>query len=632
MKMASITKQIRNYISDRLYILLIIPLLIYFCFGLFHLTQFETADEHYWIYSNTNNNNYWNNDNGRIKQYWSALASGDWKKTRINDKPGITLAYVAGIGSWLKTDLDHNIDKGIVPTLSKNKKAQKINLYFRLPILLFNGLFSLFLFYLIRKLTRSGWIALLSATFILLSPIIVGISQIVNPDALLWEFCFAALLSFLIYLRDGRREFAVSSSIFLGLSLLTKYSSVIFLPFFLAVMVFYIIENIKLWPVEEIPKRIRKLSLSYFLIVAGALVIYAVILPDNLVEFRHFMKGSLGFKGLQSFFWLLFSFNLLLFLDAHFLKSRISREIFKKLDLFEKSLKMAILATLPFVFAVVVINALFGVDWLKLFTIPFDSASKTAFANLAILKSLRIILIQFQPLVFSLPPLVIVAILYAWIKNARISSEFQWVIFIFSFFIAVFVAASFQQELILTNRYSILLYPLVFTAAAIGIYQFFKLEKKTFLFQIITLAAVVSTGLFSLWTTKPFYFNYMNMLLPQKYLISDAWGYGGYEAAEYLNNLPNANQLHVWSDYNGVCLFFNGKCEANFLTMQNIRQKANGLPHFDYFVSSRRGSILSKSLWTDLREDYKSKEIWNLFINDRPSNFVTIYRNEIYQN
>ena len=30
--------------------LILIPLCVYFYFGLSHLAQFETADEHYWIY------------------------------------------------------------------------------------------------------------------------------------------------------------------------------------------------------------------------------------------------------------------------------------------------------------------------------------------------------------------------------------------------------------------------------------------------------------------------------------------------------------------------------------------------------------------------------------------------------
>jgi 4-amino-4-deoxy-L-arabinose transferase-like glycosyltransferase len=628
--MNNFLQKIKNF-RLRYAILFLIPLVIYFSFGLHHLTQFETADEHYWIYSNTNNNNYWDNNNGRIEQYWSALLSGNWIKTRINDKPGITLAYVSGIGSWLKTNLEKNIEQGIVPALSKNDKAKLINQYFRLPILIFNGFFSIFLFYLIRKLTQNYWTALLSVTFILLSPIVVGISQIVNPDALLWEFCFASLLSFLIYIRDSGKKFAVFSSVFLGLALLTKYSSVIFLPFFLAIIFLYIIENIKSWPAAEISTRIRKLSLSYFFIIAGALAIYAIILPDNLVELRHFMKGSLGFNGMQSFFWGLFSLNLFMFLDVILFRSELFSQLFKKLEPFKEAFKMAILTILPLIFIIVILNAIFGFDWFNLFVIPFDSAPKSAFANLSIAKFLQVWLAQFMPLIFSLSPIVILALLYAWIKNISTESESRWIIFIFSFFTLVFVAASFQQKILLTNRYSVLLYPLMLTMAAIGITNLFSLEKKNRLFRAVILAVIIFISISSLWKTKPFYFTYSNVLLPQKYLVSDAWGYGGFEAAQYLNSLPNAENLKIWADYNGTCLFFNGGCEANFLTMHNIRKKEDNMPTFQYFVSSRRGSILSKSLWKDLREDYQSVTIWEKDINNRPNNFIKIYKNEIYK-
>jgi hypothetical protein len=165
------------------------------------------------------------------------------------------------------------------------------------------------------------------------------------------------------------------------------------------------------------------------------------------------------------------------------------------------------------------------------------------------------------------------------------------------------------------------------TMAAIGFFHLFSLKKRTIFFKTIFFSTIIILGIISLQRTSPFYFNYMNLLLPKNYLITDAWGYGGYEAAQYLNALPNADQMRVWSDYNGVCLFFNGKCEANFLTMKNIRKESGELDQFDYFVSSRRGAILSHSLWGDLIEDYDSKLIWEMSINNRPGNFIRIYKN-----
>ena len=51
---------------------------------------------------------------------------------------------------------------------------------------------------------------------------------------------------------------------------------------------------------------------------------------------------------------------------------------------------------------------------------------------------------------------------------------------------------------------------------------------------------LVALNVFSILLISPFYFSYTNDLLPKTYIINGAWGYGGYEAAQYMNNLPNA--------------------------------------------------------------------------------------------
>ena len=65
---------------------------VYLFFTLQHVGQFETADEHYWIYSP---------DGGRVQQYWHAVLTGDWVGTLINDKPGVTVALVCGLVNGL---------------------------------------------------------------------------------------------------------------------------------------------------------------------------------------------------------------------------------------------------------------------------------------------------------------------------------------------------------------------------------------------------------------------------------------------------------------------------------------------------------------------------------------------------
>ena len=87
--MSSIKPESSKKCNNKLILFLLIPLAIYFIFGVQHLAKFETADEHYWLYDAID---------GRVHNYWEALSTGNWLGTRINDKPGITLAYVSGVG------------------------------------------------------------------------------------------------------------------------------------------------------------------------------------------------------------------------------------------------------------------------------------------------------------------------------------------------------------------------------------------------------------------------------------------------------------------------------------------------------------------------------------------------------
>ncbi len=76
-------------------LLLLASVAAFFAFGLFHLTKFETTDEHLWKY-------------GRIKQYWQAIGNQDWEKTYINDKPGVTIAIFSGVGLLFESDPENH--------------------------------------------------------------------------------------------------------------------------------------------------------------------------------------------------------------------------------------------------------------------------------------------------------------------------------------------------------------------------------------------------------------------------------------------------------------------------------------------------------------------------------------------
>ena len=187
----------------------------YFKFGLYHLNQFETADEHLWI-----SNLY----TGRIQAYWNAAAKNDWPDTWVNDKPGVSLAIISALGGIYEKNVDKKIlNKENLYTITNPEILRQSLFLYRLPLVIFNGLMSIFYFIYFWRLTKNKWLALTVASLIQLCPILLGISQIINPDTLLWSTSFGSILSFWVYMRTGRFVDIFFAGLFLGLALLSKY-------------------------------------------------------------------------------------------------------------------------------------------------------------------------------------------------------------------------------------------------------------------------------------------------------------------------------------------------------------------------------------------------------------------------
>lgn len=178
-----------------------------------------------------------------------------------------------------------------------------------------------------------------------------------------------------------------------------------------------------------------------------------------------------------------------------------------------------------------------------------------------------------------------------------------------------------------------MLYPLFAFVGALGVYEFLKIfktsgsRKKS---KYLIVAIILVFSFVSLMKIKPFYLSYMSFLLPKDQIISDGWGYGQYEAAQYLNSLPDAENLVIWSDRSGICQFFTGKCLGNY-EIDLSKSKP------DYFVFSRRGVLRHRFEWekpnlAEKSRDYYYKKAqsgeynWALFIGRRKENFVKIVK------
>ncbi|TAK96993.1 phospholipid carrier-dependent glycosyltransferase [Patescibacteria group bacterium] len=594
-------------------LLLLVPLALYFAFGFYHLTKFETADEHFWIYQD------------RLHNYWQAMGDRNWKGTRINDKPGITLAYISGTGLLSEGDGQQQRVQDVDGLFQKHDPAQteRINFLFRAPLLALNGLFAFYFFWILGKLTGSKWTALMACSLILLSPVLLGISQIVNPDSLSWVLVASTLLTFLVQLKHPAWKFVWLTGLFFGLALATKYIAAILIPFFLLIILAWLVfgESGKLQF-----KDVRRLAQNYYLIVAGGLFVFSLLMPAVFVKKVYLTKDLLGSKGMQYIFWPMMTLNLLVWLDAKFLQSRILNWLVEKTKWLKKVIFLGVPAILLLMFLFVLINWVLKLNWWNLDEVPFDSRQSDLFGSLSFLKQF---VLQSRPLVFSLTPVVLLSLLGTWAwslgKWGQKDSNNFTVIALSLFFLAYYVAVSWQG-LLVTIRYGIILYPLAAVMAAIGIQAILRLwsdQEKT---QIIVFLGLVTISAFSLWQVRPFYFNYSSSFLPKNYVITNAWGYGGYEAAQFINHQTGLSGVKVISDYAGVCSFVTAPCleMSNDVRGKIIKRLAEQDEEF-YFVLTRRG----QARWNYVGEfnQFNGKEpLWERVIDERSDNFVRVYR------
>ncbi|HEX8974714.1 MAG TPA: phospholipid carrier-dependent glycosyltransferase [Patescibacteria group bacterium] len=654
-----------------------IVLAIFFAFGLHHLGQFITADEHFWLP---------NSGFDRISNYWKAVKKGEWAKTRINDKPGITLAYTSGIAMFFDDAKGQILNNGTVKRFDP-ARTQQISFEYRLPILILSGLFIFFFFWIIKKITDDEWIALWSSVFIFLSPILVGISQIVNPDSLFWIFGTASFLSYFAFLQKGRRKFAVMTGIFLGLGLASKYVSVIFFPFFFVMMLSYYLfvyeEKFKDNP-ELLSKSLVKNILAYLAILGAGMLIFAILMPASFVQPKVLYEGTIGFPGMNKIFWIIIFLNAVLLLDSFVFKSRYSLIVLEKLQFLKNKLPILVYFILVGSVVFIVVNYLARNAFLDLNKIPFDLKQKDSFRELPLLKKY---IVEFRALVFALTPVALFGLILAWIKNIFHKSKHDLLVFVLSVFFLVFYAAVLFQGLLVTIRYSIILFPFSAILAAIAIREFFDGKEKSqskkslavlsvvfmaililwmisyfsqaFPSSVLTIwlgsiakskmtaffsalvggalllwivpkyfpwkirvvvkkvpltIFLIAANLISIWLISPFYFSYTNDILPKQYIISGAWGYGGYEAAQYLNGLSDAKNLTVWADAYGVCEFFVGRCtHSHKLDTNKIK--------INYYFRS-----LQSSVPFDFPHAMESGSVWRIDIDGRSRSFIKIQK------
>lgn len=545
----------------------VLVMIINFGFGIYSLSKQTVVDEPLWIYD-------------RIPKYWKNIAERDWKGTRISDKPGITVALISGIGLLAEDPKKYDTkNKHYDP----EKNIEKLFLTLRLPLFIFTVLMLPVFYFFIRRLLGTAT-AIFSILFIGLSPILLGISRIINPDSLLWIFMPLTILSYLNYIKNKDQRYLYSTGILLGLSLLTKYVSNILIVFFLGLIFLeYILSKEK---IGDTARYIKRSLLDLGKIILIALATFTILFPAVWIKPEKLLGATLLSQAFENTWQYLIGLIVLLIADLVILKSRVFALIFS----FFRKIRRYLVGIIVFLFIasilIIIVNAYSGsnfFDFEDILDSPKSSYSTNGFLGL--------FLSGFYSLFFGMSAIAIfsalIAVLYLLKKNALDNLKNRTA-FYFIIFIILYYVGSSANKVAATVRYEISLYPLTLILSGLGMtYLSYlisrKYKRKYLVFSFLTIILLL-VSIASLYRIKPFYFSYASSLLPQQYVLNlKDMGDGSYQAARYLNNLPDAKNTTIWTDKRGVCAFFSGKCTSTFDFKRYITEGYK----FDYYVVSR---------------------------------------------
>jgi 4-amino-4-deoxy-L-arabinose transferase-like glycosyltransferase len=597
-------------------LLLTVPIYFYLSFGIKHIAQFETADEYRWIYS----------AESRIPQYWTAMLASEWKNTRINDKPGITTAIVSGLGLWyvdIKNLPARFVQQGENSRIFNPDGTRVINFSFRFPLLVFNGLLAVLWYFILRRLTDSNWLALWTCSLILLSPVLIGISQIVNPDALLWSTAFTSIIAYLAYLKERKLYDIIIAGLFLGLSLLEKYTAVIIIPFAFFIIPAYLVYKYEDFTREKDIFQLRTLQffLGFILFTVLGILVYSLLMPAVFLKPNLLIKGNEAFKETVPYLKIIWGITCLILADAALLKSWVWEKILFPFKFLKDAVPRAIFSGIVIIFLLALFNWSQGNFW-NIPAVPYNAGNGSTFTAQPLIYQ---IFLEIRPLVFSLAPAVLLLMAVSvtvYIFKKKPTNLFT--VFALAVFMAVFYAAVIEKEYLVHMRYSIMLYPLSAGIAAITIGELMPEVRFQLILNAVIFVAIIFVSVNTINKIYPFYFNYANDFLPKNQTITGAWGYGGYEAAQFINSQSeHPEKLIVWTDYDGFCPFFPGTCVKD----SEIKWVGfNTTNKISYYVVTPRGSGLLKDTWAKMTQNISNQPDWELNIDNRPDNYIRVYK------
>jgi hypothetical protein len=434
-------------------------------------------------------------------------------------------------------------------------------------------------------------------------------------------------------MKKRENKYLYWAGIFLGLSVLTKYIATILYIYFLGLIFLEYMTNKHTYQKITAAGYFKKAFLDYLILTISSIMTIFLFLPAAWSDLHVLLEVTLFSKPFLPIWPIFIGLTAAVSIDIIFWKSRVASAIFGYLSRFKTILVRLINFLFIFSILAVVANVYSGMKFFDFESILASPKSAHYFNGF-----IGMTLANFYSMIFGIAPIALLAVIYlasmSFKKENVLRQNFRWTFYLVAFILIYYISSSIDQ-VSATVRYQIIIYPLVFLLAGVGIYEFLNIKtvKKYFRWEYVY-AILIIFSVYSLNYIKPFYFSYASDLLPKQYVLNlKDMGDGSFEAARYLNSLPEAQRMNIWTDKRGVCSFFVGGCHSGF---DFDKSKIE----FDYFVvSSGRESRTSKmtlaringgnttlfrldKLYTNENCAYKVE------IGGRPNNFVKVIRSD----
>lgn len=583
--------------------------------GSYQIANFAAVDEALWTFGK------------RISKYWVNIGERKWNSTKVSDKPGVTVSIISGAGLLSVNPKTYKPVKWEGSTVHSTKDIREMNFALRFPILLFASL-SLFLFYFFLERLFGYRKALVSTILIGTSPILVGMARIINPDSLLWIFGPLSMVSYLTFMKRKALTYLYWAGIFLGLALLTKYVANILFVFFFGLLFFdYIFKEREERNSIDFVHFIKTSFLHYAILTFVALAVFYILYPAVWVKPSRLLNATLLSQAFESTWPLFIGIISFIFLDQWTLKNRITKALLDFLAENKRWIVLSILALFTGSVLFALLNTFTGMSWYD-----FPAILSSPKSSYAIYGFMGIFLGNFYPLIFGIHPIALLSLPLLSIfiiRNSTKLSHTYLTSLALIIFILLYYLGTTVNHVATIFRYQIMLFPTILILAGVALSTLFRMIEKRFPSIHFT---VLASGLFlltvsSLVLASPLYMGYASGLLPQQYHIDiKDMGTGSYEAAAYLNSLPNAKHITIWTDKSGVCIFFDGSCYSSF-NFSSLKEKS-----IDYVVvssgrQSRTEKMINPAKPNVIRFDqyYQHTDaVYELLIDNRPSNFVKV--------